>query len=92
MDKKRTAGKITVPAVPLDQRRLKFSLQYLEPDHLKFHIGNCTDAFLAALFREMIRYQTFTVDAFLTATPEEHRHPIYYPETKEPNGFQCVKS
>jgi hypothetical protein len=90
MNRKRTAGTIKTPAVPLDQRHLKFSLEYLQPHHPKFHITGCCDAFFAALINEVVRYQTFTVDAFTDASPADHRHFIYFPETKEPNGFQGI--
>jgi hypothetical protein len=84
------AGKIQAPAVPVDQRHLKFSLEYIEPNHPRFSIANCTNEYFAALFKEIIRYQTFTVDAFRQQTPADHRHFIYFPDTREPNGFQNI--
>ena len=90
MAKLGTAGIIKAPAVPIDQRHLKFSLEYLQPHHPIFHIGNCCNEFFAALFNEIARYQTFTVDAFKVASPDDHRHFIYFPETREPDGFQDI--
>jgi hypothetical protein len=90
MTKRRTAGKIKRPAVPLDQRHIKFCLGYLQPDHPKFPIDACCDQFFSALFKEIIRYQAFTVDAFKEPCSKEHRHPIYFPDTLEPAGFEGI--
>jgi hypothetical protein len=90
MAKKRTAGKIKSPAVPVNKRHLKFSLEYLQLNHPRFPISNCSKEFFVALFGEVARYQEFTVDAFTYSSPAERRHPIHFPGTHEPNGFQNV--
>lgn len=90
MSKKRTAGKIKRPAVPLDQRYIKFCLGYLQADHPRFPVAHCSDEFFSALFKEIIRYQAFTVDAFTEPCQEERRHPIDFSGTQEPTGFQGI--
>jgi hypothetical protein len=44
-----------------------------------------------ALFREILRYQNFTVEQFKDAYPREHRHPIEFLNSNEPTGFPAVK-
>src|ERR1035437_11127102 len=90
MAKKRTAGKIQTPAVRPDQRHLKFCLGYLQTDHPKFSLANCCDEFFSALFKEIVRYQTFTVDTFTEPCPKEHRHSIFFTATSETAGFQGI--
>jgi hypothetical protein len=90
MSKKRTAGKIKPPAVPIDQRHLKFCLGYLQTDHPRFPIAKCCDEFFSALFKEIIRYQAFTVDTFREPCSKDHRHYIVFQTTKETTGFQGI--
>ncbi|HEY0309059.1 MAG TPA: hypothetical protein VGB94_12930 [Acidobacteriaceae bacterium] len=87
---KKSAGVIKAPAVRVDQRHLTFSLQYLQLDHPKFRISDCPRDFFEAFFRDIDYFQKFTVDAFTWSTPLEHRHPIPFKETTEPNGFPSI--
>jgi hypothetical protein len=84
------AGKIQAPAVPVDQRLIHFSFKYLDLQHHRFPLTTCSKDFFDSLFRAILRYQTFTVDAFTDINRDEHRHPIYFPSTREPDGFQTI--
>jgi len=92
MAKKKTkvAGRVKPPAIPIDQRYLKFSLEYLRLGNPKFALGSCCAEFFAGLFREIVRYQRFTVDAFKEPSKADHRHYIYFPQTTEPDGFDGI--
>lgn len=81
---------IKTPQIPADRRGLHFSFQYLQMDHTRFPITECRVEFFIALFREIQRYQKFSVDQFKEPSPEEHRHPIIWSETHEPNGFPHI--
>jgi len=90
MAKRPSKPKIQIQAIPVEQRGLRFSVQFLQIDHDRFPIGRCPKEFFEALFREIARYQTFSVEAFQEACPAEHRHPIYFPGTAEPEGFPNI--
>ena len=92
MVKKRKAKEPTIrtPVIPADRRGLHFSFRYLQMDHPRFPIADCTAEFFCALFREIHRYQTFSVDQFKDPNPDEHRHPITWSETHEPKGFPHI--
>jgi hypothetical protein len=85
--KKRTTGTFRAPVVPVDQRKICFSLEYLDLNHPRFKFEECTKEFYDALFREITTYQTYTVDMFTQPDPREHRHSIYFPGTHVPDGF-----
>lgn len=87
---RRQRRKVAAPAAPIDRRCLKFSLEYLDLDNPKFDIEECEAGFFIALFNEICRYQTFTVDQFKEPSPSEHRHSIYFPETTETDGFEGI--
>jgi len=90
MAKKKPAGTIQAPATPVDKRCVRFSFEFLDPDHPHFSLESCSKEFLVALLREILSYQDFTVDAFTQPDPKAHRHPIDFPSTSEPNGFTNV--
>ena len=81
---------IQPPVIAADERRLRFSFQYLQPDHLRFPLSDCSKDYFEALFREIIRYQAFTVGAFKEISPEEHRHPLTFSDTHETQGFPNI--
>lgn len=82
--------KIQSPEVPVEKRGLRFSLQFIQTEHEKFPIGDCPKAFFEAFFREILRYGSFTVEAFRDPCPGEKRHPIYFSGTTEPHGFPNI--
>ncbi|WP_109485033.1 hypothetical protein [Occallatibacter savannae] len=86
--KKRT-GEVQPPVLPVDERRIRFSLEYLDLNHTRFPLEQCSKEFHDALLRKILEYQTFTVDQFTQSDPRAgiRRHPIYFPETQEPEGF-----
>ncbi|MDR3723485.1 MAG: hypothetical protein P4K83_03240 [Terracidiphilus sp.] len=85
--KKRATGVVVAPVVPIDQRKLRFSFEYLDLNHPRFQIEECDKEFYDALLREILKYQQYSVDMFTQSDPRERRHPIYFPGTHEPEGF-----
>lgn len=87
MPRRKQAAALKPPVVPVDQRLIRFSFEYLDLEHEKFPLEHCTCEYLHALLREILKYQQFTVDVFTQPDPREHRHPIYFPGTKVTEGF-----
>lgn len=83
-------ARIQRPTVRPNQKKIRFSFEYLQLDHFKFPIKKCSREYLEAFFRELLRYQTFSVDGFITPSPDDHRHHITFSETTEPDGFPTV--
>jgi hypothetical protein len=76
------------PSVLPESPLLKFSFKHLDPDHPKFRIDECPKEFWCALHRSIKHYSTWTVEQFRDENNNlEKRHPIYFQETSEPNGF-----
>lgn len=92
MAKNKRAVQLQPPAIPVDQRYVRFSFEYLDLSHKRFRLEECSLEYLQALIREILKYQKFTVDKFIQADPREHRHPIYFPDTHEPDGFDVDPS
>lgn len=90
MARSRAAVSIRQPRVPRDKRCIKFSLRFLQLDHEQFPLEECDAGFLLALFKEVDRYQGFTVDEFREWCPQEHRHPINFQRIDGINGFPNV--
>ena len=90
MAKPKTAGHILAPAVPVDQRKIRFSFEYLQADHLKFQLADCDRSYFESLFREILRYQTYTLDQFKAPSPADRRHFIHFPNTTEPEWFPGI--
>lgn len=87
MGNKKRPRAIRPPVVPVDERCVRFSFEYLDLDHRRFHLRHCSKPYLDALLKAILRYQTITVDAFTHFDRREHRHPISFSDTSEPNGF-----
>ncbi len=81
---------IQQPVIKEDSQRVRFSLAYLEPDHAKFPISACSRDYFEALFREILRYQTFSMDQFRDLKNAEKRHQTYFKDTSEPDGFTNI--
>jgi hypothetical protein len=71
----------------LGSRTLRFSFEYLQMDHAKFPISDCTSDFLCHLLHTMADYSKMTTDQFRVNDEQHHRHPLTFEETTEPNGF-----
>jgi hypothetical protein len=83
--------KIQKPTVKPDQKKVRFSFEHLQPDHPKFLLTECNEAYLQALLREILRYQNCTVDQFMDMPNEDRRHPISFRDcTTEPLGFPDI--
>lgn len=78
---------IQQPVIKEDSQRVRFSLAYLEPDHAKFSLSACSREYFEALFRQILRYQAFSMDQFRDSMNADKRHPIYFKNTSEPDGF-----
>jgi hypothetical protein len=89
---KKSKPKFTIrtPQIPADKRGLHFSFQYLQLDHPRFPVEQCPVKFFIALFTEIKRYQTFSIDQFKECSPDDHRHPIIWMDTQEPDGFPNI--
>jgi len=69
---------------------LLFSFKYFDADHERFQMGNCPSGFFCGLIREIVRYESFTVEEFLDQNNRDHRHLIDFSSTTEPDGFTRV--
>jgi hypothetical protein len=58
--------------------------------HPRFPITECSAEFFIELFREIQRYQAFSVDQFKEPSLADHRHPIIWANTQEPQGFPNI--
>jgi hypothetical protein len=85
-------GKIKTPEVKPNQRKVRFSFECLQIDHPRFPIAECTREYYEALLREILRYQQYTVDQFsdIPNPNPERRHPIYFVDTEEKDGFPGI--
>jgi|HubBroStandDraft_1064217.scaffolds.fasta_scaffold167223_2 hypothetical protein len=90
MVKQTAAVRIKRAAAIRNQRRLRFSLFYLQLNHPNFVLHECDHAFFLALFQEIARYQEFTVDEFLEPCAAEHRHAIFFDHSNVPGGFPHI--
>jgi hypothetical protein len=79
------------PIVKPNPLRIRFCFAYLQYDHPKFPIANCTTDFHVELLREMGRYELCTVDDFTEMPNEKHRHPIDFTKTTEKDGFPGIE-
>lgn len=79
------------PQRPTDPRRLKFSLQYFQPDHPKFKLADCCESYLRQLVVAIQRYSSFAVDEFMQcASDDPHRHQVPFAASTEPAGFPGI--
>lgn len=79
------------PQRPTDPRRLKFSLQYFQPDHPKFKLADCRESYLRHLVVAIQRYSSLAVDEFMQCVPDDpHRHQVPFAESTEPAGFPGI--
>jgi hypothetical protein len=77
--------------VPAGDIHLRFSFKYLDVYHLRFSVSKCGESFLVELATRLKEYSTWTVEQFRDANNTvEHRHPIYFPDTSEPQGFTGI--
>jgi len=53
-------------------------------------MSSCTKDYFEALFREIMRYQICTIDAFKSYPNDDHRHFIDFSKTAEPDGFSGI--
>jgi hypothetical protein len=83
-------NKITRQEVKPNPERVRFCFDYLQPDHPKFPLSSCSDKFLQALLREIVRYSNWTVDLFKDMNNVNHRHSTTFGETTEPEGFADI--
>jgi hypothetical protein len=90
MVRQSAAGRIARATVIRNERRLRFSLYYLQLNHPVFILDDCEHTFFLALFQEIARYQQLTVDQFLEPSPAEHRHPLFFEQSRIPNGFPHI--
>ncbi len=82
---------IKPPALQHDDRPLLFSFKYFQSDHPKFRLSAYDAGFMAALLLEIQRYSQLTVGHFCAISGEDHRHPIYFPQTSEGDGFPGIE-
>jgi hypothetical protein len=83
---------IKIPQPPTNPERLQFSFKYLQADHPKFLLENCSADYLQHLLRAIQRYSCYTVDQFMECDlkTEPHRHPLFLNESTEPYGFPGI--
>ena len=90
MAKKSAVAHISRAAAIRNRRKLRFSLHYLQLDHPRFVLRECDHSFFVALFEEITRYQQCTVDQFQESSPQDHRHPIFFENSRIPEGFPHI--
>ena len=80
---------INKPIAKPNPKKVRFSFEYLQLDHPKFVPSECSKEYFCALFQEIARFQKWSMDIFMDGN-DEHRHPITFSETTEPDGFPAV--
>ena len=76
---------IRTPEVKPNQRKVRFTFECLQLEHPRFPVSECNREYFEALLREILKYQSWTVDQFkdIPNPNPERRHPIYFADTEE---------
>ena len=82
-----TNALIPPPSVPADDERLVFSFKYLQDQHAKFPLSDCSAAYHAALLLTIKSYNEWPLERFCDVNHDARRHPIDFSETTETAGF-----
>ena len=82
--------RIVTPKVEPNRKKVRFSFEYLQREYPKFALTECSKDFFLAVFAELERYKTFSLDDFMRPSADDHRHGIYFPDTSEPDGFPGI--
>jgi hypothetical protein len=77
-----------IPAAQLPEpQNIKFSFKHLDQENEKYALSKCCATFYANLVLALVRNSKLTVEEFRAADHDEGRHPLYFPDTSEPEGF-----
>ncbi len=88
MTKRKSKKKILVKPVPTYRDRLQFSFRYLDRNHSKFPLKDCSQDFFIALLDKLKEYSEYTEVQFTDENHKERRHKNFWENTSEPDGFR----
>jgi len=93
MAKKKKKKKQLIPRIEpaaVDGLPLRFSFTYLDSQNPKFLPTECCAEYFHCLFQTLRRFSASTVGDFTDPNNDERRHPIFFDQTTEPEGFQHI--